>query len=227
MKPCTTSALTARSVTGMSAGTRMHLGTNAYCSASTRTVTASFGETEVPRFVSENSPPSCTRVESMVSTLDGSCIPQWRVVNITIASSAKMMAIIDTAQTRSTRRAVRSAASWIDVPGCVSSANCSSRQEDPKVEGKPHCQHRRHGQHTERDRSARSAGDDLIDALHLGILCETRAVFCSLERACCGSRIHGWVGYSDDRRAHSQLLGTFGSCLVLRSCRDLAATNMP
>src|SRR5215470_20062236 len=167
MKPCTTSALTARSVTGVSAGTTMHLGTNAYCSASTRTVTAPFGETEVPRFASENSPPSCRRVESMVSTLDGSCIPQWRVVNTTIASSIKMIAVIDTAHTRSTRRAVRSAASWMDAPGCVSSANCSSRQEDPEVERKPHCQHRRHGHYTEYDRSTRSAGDDLIDVLHV------------------------------------------------------------
>src|SRR5262245_18208858 len=172
MKPCTTSALTARSVTGVSAVTTMHLGTNAYCSASTRTVTAPFGETEVPRFASENSPPICRRVESMVSTLDGSCIPHWRVVHKTNASSAKMIAAIDTAHTRSTRRAVRSAASWMDAPGCVSSANCSSGQDDPEVEGKPHRQHRGHGQHTERDRSARSAGDDLIDALHLAILCE-------------------------------------------------------
>src|SRR5215470_13430890 len=137
MKPCTTSALTARSVTGVSAGTTMHLGTNAYCCASTRTVTAPFGETEVPRFASENSPPSCKRVESMVSTLDGGCIPQWRVVNTTTATSATMIAVIDTAQTRSTRLAVRSAASAPGAPGCVSSANCSSRQEDEEVEDQP------------------------------------------------------------------------------------------
>src|SRR5262245_49680581 len=90
MKRCTASALTARRVIGVSAGTTMHLGTNAYCCASTRTVTAPFEDTEVPRFGSENSPPTCKCVESMVSTLDGGCIPQWSVVNTTTATNTAM-----------------------------------------------------------------------------------------------------------------------------------------
>ena len=107
--PCTTSALTPRNVTGVSAGTRMQFGENAYCCASSRTVIAPLAAADVPRLPSENSPPSCSRVESIVSTLEGGLSLQCIALNTTTATSATMIAAIDQAHTISARWAVRSA----------------------------------------------------------------------------------------------------------------------
>jgi len=56
MKPCTTSVLVPRNVTGVSAGTTMHDGSNEYCWATRRAITLPSGPTLVPRLLSTNSP---------------------------------------------------------------------------------------------------------------------------------------------------------------------------
>ena len=61
-----------RNVTGISAGTTMHCGTNEYCCAISRTMTLPSGSSDVPRLLSTNSPFRCDSVlTSMVSTRDG------------------------------------------------------------------------------------------------------------------------------------------------------------
>ena len=104
-KPCTTSALVARKVTGVLAGTRMHWGVNEYCWPTTRTMTDPSACRAVPRLLSMNSPDTCSVVGSMVSTRDGGIIAQCRPVNTTIATRMTIRPTARIAHLRSMRAA--------------------------------------------------------------------------------------------------------------------------
>ena len=67
-RPWTTSALVARKVIGVSAGTTMHCGVNEYCCPIARTVTEPSASTALPRLLSTNSPERCSVLGSAVST---------------------------------------------------------------------------------------------------------------------------------------------------------------
>src|SRR5262249_52190796 len=71
MKPCTTSALARRNVTGLPAGTTRQFGINAYCCATTRTSAEPPGGIRVPILAWENPPPWSSEVESIASTGEG------------------------------------------------------------------------------------------------------------------------------------------------------------
>jgi hypothetical protein len=75
MNPWITSGLTARMVTGRSAGTGMQRGMKANCVATSRTMAEPSGSSSVPRLASLNSPLWCTVCGLMISTLLGG----WRM----------------------------------------------------------------------------------------------------------------------------------------------------
>ena len=83
--------LVPRNVTGISAGTSMHCGSNEYCCATSRTTTLPSASTAVPRLDSTNSPEMCSVRGSIVSTRDGGIEAQWTPVKIIIATSTTMM----------------------------------------------------------------------------------------------------------------------------------------
>src|SRR5262249_3934976 len=122
-------------------GTCAQFGTKEYCSPIILTVTEPSGSTAVPRLLSENSPPRCRVMGSMVSTLLGGC-SAWR------APVTTMIAIITPSSDRTTvnhRSSVRATSSSGTMPSgsrCVSglvpvSANGPSRNEQHEIEQKP------------------------------------------------------------------------------------------
>src|ERR1700722_8053105 len=59
-RPCTTSALVARNLIGVSDGTMTHCGVKEYCCPIARTVTEPSASTALPRLLSTNSPERCS-----------------------------------------------------------------------------------------------------------------------------------------------------------------------
>ena len=103
--PCTTSALVARSVIGVCAGTRMHAGVKEYCWPMARTVTAPSASSTLPRFGSTNSPARCSRVGSIVSTRACGMVTRWMPANAASSARTMMMATEMVAQRFSVRSA--------------------------------------------------------------------------------------------------------------------------
>src|SRR5215510_15732289 len=154
MKPCTTSALARRKVTGLPAGTTRQFGINAYCCATTCTTAEPSGAITVPRLASENSPPLCSEVESIVSTCDGGCQPQCTLVYTTTTTSRTMIAVTKATQSRSLASARLSPEGGsLAVP--LISANWTSRQESEEIECKPDRDHDRYCGHGHDHRSPR------------------------------------------------------------------------
>src|SRR5580704_228777 len=144
-KPCTTSALVARNVMGVSVGTSRHCGVNEYCCATMRTVTEPSASTALPRLLSINSPLTLSVSGRIVSTREGGIIAQWRPVKITIATSTLTMITITVAHLRSMRAAMSSddnlgsvLIAWFSLNG---SLNDAAWQEDEKIEREPQADH--------------------------------------------------------------------------------------
>src|SRR3954453_10616094 len=140
-KPWTTSALVARNVTGVSAGTSTHAGVNEYCWPMARTVTEPSGSTALPRLDSTNSPPRWSVLGSAVSTRGCRIGEWWRPANAAMPASSTMMPTEIVAQRRSTRAAKASAPGswpWCSIIGRHTlSREGSARHEHEQVEGEP------------------------------------------------------------------------------------------
>src|SRR5258708_31703552 len=152
-KPCTTSALVRRNVTGVPAGNVTQRGTNSYCWATRRTVTDPWGPAAVPRLLSTNSPRRCSVVGSMTSTLLGGCIaPAMPVATMTTNMMSSMAAII--LIHRFSVRATTSAGTIPSGSGAANgfvgdSATRASRHEQEEIKGEP----------TDQQKPDRDAGD--------------------------------------------------------------------
>src|SRR5215471_3376937 len=157
--PCTTSGLVARNTTGVSVGTTMHAGTKEYCCASTRTIADPSGCIAVPRFVSMNSPARCKRLASIVSTFDGGCAAQCRLVRVI---TAKRKATTS-ATAKVHRRSDRSTLSM--PPALAVSANRASRKEDEHVERKPDREQHRNRRSRQRHGAPRPCRSDALQFL--------------------------------------------------------------
>src|SRR5712672_1141317 len=156
--PWITSVLVRRNFTGVSTRTFAQSGTNAYCSAISRTVTEPSGSTAVPRLLSTNSPPRCKVVGSIVSTLLGG-LSAW------VAPVTTMIAIMTASipsMTATQRFSVRVIASSGMIPsgsgrrsGFVPvSANGASRYEQEKIKGELSDEERSHRDARENERAA-------------------------------------------------------------------------
>src|SRR5262249_47026722 len=165
-KPCTTSALAMRILTGTPAGTRTQLGTKAYCCARMRTTAEPSGAMNVARPDSEDSPPLCSEVESIVSCWDGGCQPERAVAKATTPTIATMIAVIDRAHRRSAACPRSSPAA-----SCLESANGTSREECEQVESDPDGDHDGDGRGGDDDRASRPFGQDLREPLLFGVWC--------------------------------------------------------
>ena len=88
-KPWMASVAVPRKVTGISAGTTMHCGSNEYCCAISRTMTLPSASSVVPRLLSTNSPERCSVFTSMVSTREGGMAAQCRPVTTIISTISR------------------------------------------------------------------------------------------------------------------------------------------
>src|ERR1700758_2743554 len=156
--PWITSGAVRRNLTGVSTGTCAPPGPNAYCSATILTVTAPSGSAAVPRLLSTNSPPRCSVVGSMVSTLLGG-LSAW-VTPVTTMTTIMTASIV--AMRTSQRFSVRATSCSGMIPsgsglgGFVMSANGSSRHEQEEIEREPPDEEQRHGNAGEVKRAVRA-----------------------------------------------------------------------
>src|SRR3954469_9518450 len=139
--PWTTSALVARNVTGVSAGTSMHCGVNEYCWPMARTVTEPSGSTALPRLDSTNSPARWSVLGSARPTRACGIVAWWIPANAAMPASSTMIATETVAHRRSTRAAKASAPKswpWLPIIGRgTRSWEGSARHEHEQVEGEP------------------------------------------------------------------------------------------
>src|ERR1700719_1490322 len=152
-KPWITSVLVRRNLTGVSTGTLAQSGTKAYCCAISLTVTDPSGSLAVPRLLSANSPPRCSVVGSMVSTLLGGLSAWVTPVTTIITIMTASMVPIRMNQCRSVRATSCSGMTPSGSgrsSGFSISANGPSRHEQKEIEGEP----------ADEEQRDRNAGDD-------------------------------------------------------------------
>ena len=154
--PWTTSALVARIVIGVSAGTTMHAGVKEYCWPIARTVTLPLASSTLPRLLSTNSPERCSRVG--IGGLDAR-LRHGRAMD---AGEGRQQRHDDDDDHGDGRPAPLDAGRDLGAAAVrpARSLQRPARQEDEEIEGEPHRDDAGRGDAGEHDRATRPAGHD-------------------------------------------------------------------